>query len=206
MRSETKVTSEHWNQVYDTREPEEVSWFEVEPTVSLELIDVLGVAPEDSVLDVGAGTSTLLDRLGARGHRDLTRLDVSASALTEARARSGWAIHDIEADVTTWVPARRYDLWHDRAVLHFLGPRDALRYAATLRQALAPGAAVVIGVFSPEGPTSCSGLEVTRYDAAQLRGLLGEDFEVVVERRVVHVTPRQVEQSFEWIAARRRRA
>ena len=196
--------SEHWNRVYDTREPEEVSWFEAEPVVSLELIDALGVVSEDSILDVGAGTSTLLERLGARGHRDLTRLDVSASALAEAATRSAVATHDVEADVTTWVPPRRYDLWHDRAVLHFLRPPDALRYAATLRRALAPGGVVVIGVFSPEGPTSCSGLEVTRYDAAQLRELLGEDFEVVVERRVVHVTPRQVEQSFQWIAARRR--
>jgi trans-aconitate methyltransferase len=196
--------SEHWNHVYDTREPEEVSWFEVEPAVSLELIDALGVTSEDSVLDVGAGTSTLLERLRARGLRDLTRLDVAASALAEARSRSAVATHEVEADVTSWVPPRRYDLWHDRAVLHFLRPSEALRYAATLRQALSPGGAVVIGVFSPEGPTSCSGLEVTRYDAAQLRDLLGEDFEVVIERRVVHVTPRQVEQSFQWIAARRR--
>ncbi len=200
------MTSEHWNHVYDTREPEEVSWFENEPTVSLELIDALGVTSEDSVLDVGAGTSTLLERLGARGHRDLTRLDVSGSALIEAAARSARATHDVEADVTTWVPSRHYDLWHDRAVLHFLRPPDALRYAATLRRALAPDGAVVIGVFSPEGPTSCSGLEVTRYDAAQLSALLGEGFEVVAERRVVHLTPRQVEQSFQWIAARRRRA
>ena len=196
--------SEHWNRVYDTREPEEVSWFEAEPVVSLELIDALGVVSEDSILDVGAGTSTLLERLAARGHRDLTRLDVSASALAEAATRSAVATHDVEADVTTWVPPRRYDLWHDRAVLHFLRPPDALRYAATLRRALSPGGVVVIGVFSLEGPTSCSGLEVTRYDAAQLRELLGQDFEVVVERRVVHVTPRQVEQSFQWIAARRR--
>ncbi|MBW4030378.1 MAG: class I SAM-dependent methyltransferase [Acidobacteria bacterium] len=197
--------SEHWNQVYDTREPDQVSWFESEPATSLELFDLLGVTPHDSVIDVGGGQSTLVERLRSRGHSDLTLLDVSASALAQTIARAGRDVATtLEADVRTWVPTRRYDVWHDRAVLHFLSAEEATHYAHTLRQAVAPHGGVIIGVFSPEGPTTCSGLEVTRYDAAHLGELLGEDFDVVIERRVTHLTPNGKSQSFQWIAARRR--
>jgi len=197
--------SEHWNQVYDTREPDQVSWFEPEPTTSLELLEILGATPEDSVIDVGAGESLLSDRLRSRGYTDITLLDISASALAQRIARMGDDVVTVlEADVTTWVPQRHYDLWHDRAVLHFLSAEGAQRYAATLRRALSPNGGVVIGVFSPEGPTSCSGLEVTRYSAEQLGELLGDDFELVTARRVSHLTPWGTQQSFQWIAARRR--
>ena len=197
--------SEHWDQVYDTREPDQVSWFEPEPATSLALFDALGVTPADSVIDVGAGKSLLGERLRARGHRDVTLLDISASALGQAVARVDRDdVTTVEADVTTWVPPRRYDVWHDRAVLHFLDAEGAQRYVATMRAALSPHGVVIIGVFSPEGPTSCSGLDVTRYSAAQLGDLLGDDFVLVVERREVHRTPWDGQQSFQWIAARRR--
>ena len=197
--------SEHWDQVYDTREPDQVSWFEPEPATSLALFDELGVTPAGSVIDVGAGESLLGERLRARGHRDVTLLDISASALGQVVSRLGRDdVTTVEADVTTWVPPRRYDVWHDRAVLHFLGAEGAQRYVATLRAALSPRGVVIIGVFSPEGPTSCSGLDVTRYSAAQLGELLGDDFVIVVERREVHRTPWDNQQSFQWIAARRR--
>ncbi len=198
--------SEHWNEVYDTREPDQVSWFQSEPVTSLALLDELGVTPDFSVLDVGAGASLLGERLRSRGHHDITLLDVSASALAQAMAGLGPEAVAVEADVTTWEPPRRYDLWHDRAVLHFLDAAHAPRYAATLRRALSPRGVVIIGVFSPEGPTTCSGLEVTRYSAEQLGDLLGEEFVVVAERREVHHTPWGSPQSFQWIAARHRMA
>jgi trans-aconitate methyltransferase len=195
--------SEHWNGVYATRGVDERSWSEPEPATSLELLEVLGVTPRDSIIDIGAGESELVDYLRVRGFTDLSVLDLSSTALGATRERVG---HDnvvtIEADVTTWHPARHYDVWHDRAVLHFLSAPDAQRYAATLRDALSAGGAVVIGVFAPDGPESCSGLAVTRYGAEDLAALLGEEFRIVTERRVRHRTPWGTEQSFQWIAAR----
>lgn len=196
--------SEHWNGVYATRGVDERSWSEPEPTTSLELLDVLGVTPRDSIIDIGAGESELVDRLRARGCTDLSILDLSATALAATRERIGHEnVVTVEADVTTWHPTRHYDVWHDRAVLHFLSAPDALRYAGTLREALSPGGAVVIGVFAPDGPESCSGLPVTRYSAEDLAALLGEEFRVVTKRRVRHRTPWGTDQSFQWVAARR---
>ena len=196
--------SEHWNSVYATRGVDERSWSEPEPTTSLELLDVLGVTPRDSIIDIGAGESELVDRLRARGCTDLSILDLSATALAATRERIGHEnVVTVEADVTTWHPTRHYDVWHDRAVLHFLSAPDALRYAGTLREALSPGGAVVIGVFAPDGPESCSGLPVTRYSAEDLAALLGEEFRVVTKRRVRHRTPWGTDQSFQWVAARR---
>jgi hypothetical protein len=140
----------------------------------------------------------------ARGCTDLSILDLAATALAATRERIGYEnVVTVEADVTTWHPTRHYDVWHDRAVLHFLSAPDALRYAGTLREALSPGGAVVIGVFAPDGPESCSGLPVTRYGAEDLAALLGEEFRIVTERRVRHRTPWGTDQSFQWVAARR---
>ena len=196
--------SQYWNEVYRTRGVDERSWSEPVPTISLELLDVLGVTPDDSLIDVGAGESQLVNHLLARNFTDLTILDISSAALDVAResARSENLI-TVQADVTTWRPTRRYDLWHDRAVLHFMSAPDAQRYATTLSRALAPGGAVVIGVFAPDGPESCSGLPVTRYSAHDLAELLGEEFDVIAQRQSRHRTPWDSEQSFQWVAARR---
>jgi trans-aconitate methyltransferase len=197
--------SAHWNHVYESRESDALSWFEPEPTTSLELLDELAIVPDDAVLDIGAGESLLVDRLTARGFHDLTILDLSATALAVTLARVGpHVVTAIDADVTTWRPARRYDVWHDRAVLHFIGPPRVHDYVETMHSALSPGAKVVIGVFAPDGPTTCSGLEVTRYDAEDLTQLLGNGFDVVAARRARHVTPWGAEQSFQWVAAVRK--
>jgi trans-aconitate methyltransferase len=197
--------SAHWNHVYESRECDKFSWFEPEPTTSLELLEELAIAPDDAVLDIGAGESLLADRLAARGYHDLTILDLSTTAIAVTLARVGR--HDvtaIEADVTTWRPARRYDVWHDRAVLHFIGPPRVRDYVETMHSALSPGAKVVIGVFAPDGPTTCSGLEVTRYDADDIAQLLDTGFDIVAARRARHVTPWGAEQSFQWVAAVRK--
>ena len=197
--------TQHWNDVYATRRVEERSWSESAPTTSLELLDRLGVTASESFIDVGAGESHLVDHLLARGFTDLSILDVSTTALAATLERVGSdRVVAIDGDVTTWRSERRYDVWHDRAVLHFLSPTDALRYARTVRAAVSPGGAVVIGVFAPDGPATCSGLTVTHYTAPELMSLLGEEFDVVDERRTRHVTPWGDEQSFQWIAARRR--
>jgi len=197
--------AEHWARVYSTRAVDAVSWYQAEPTVSVELIDALGVDRAEGVVDVGGGASVLVDRLIDRGYADVAVVDIAGAALAAGRARVGadapvdWVV----ADVLTWAPGRRYDLWHDRAVLHFLAGDEVAGYRATLERVLAPGGAVVLGAFAPDGPDSCSGLAVTRYDADGLAGVLGTGFEVVASRREVHVTPSGVSQPFTWVAARR---
>lgn len=195
----------HWDDRYETIGSTGVSWFEAEPTVSLALVDVLGISSHHSVIDIGGGASLLVDRLLARGHHDLAVLDVSAVALAEARRRTGEpdAVEWIEADLLTWVPSRRWNLWHDRAVAHFL-TTDAQRaaYARALALAVEPGGAFVIGAFAPDGPTHCSGLAVRRQSFDDLAQLAG-DATIVEERRHVHHTPGGGEQPFNWIAGRR---
>lgn len=196
--------SSHWNHVYDEQPSDAVSWFEAEPTTSLELGDLLGVSREQSVIDVGAGESHYVARLLARGHHDVTVLDISPSALRALLGRlDNPLVTAVSSDVTTWEPSRTYDLWHDRAVLHFVAPERRELYAATLRRAVSARGAVIIGVFAPDGPTSCSGLPVTRYDVRDIMNLLGEEFDLVDARRTVHLTPRGAPQSFQWVAARR---
>jgi len=195
----------HWSDVYASRPADTVSWFQSEPSVSLELLDELGVNPRNSVVDVGGGASVLVDRLVARGFTDVTVLDIAEPALAVARARLGGdaPVTWVAADVRTWVPARRYDLWHDRAVFHFLSGVDVTTYRDTLERAVAPGGAVVLATFAPDGPAYCSGLPVTRYDDDALATVLGAGFDVVARRREVHVTPSGVEQPFTWLGARR---
>ncbi len=195
----------HWAEVYDTKAMDEVSWHQPDPTVSLELVEALAPAHDVAVVDVGGGASFLVDRLVQRGYPHVAVLDIAVGALAAGRSRLGdTAVEWIVADVLTWVPRRSYGLWHDRAVLHFLAGDDVDRYRTTLERALAPGGSVVIGTFAPDGPTHCSGLPVTRYDADGLATLLGDGFAVVDRRNEVHVTPSGAEQSFTWVAARRR--
>lgn len=194
----------HWDERYRTVGADSVSWFESEPTTSLELFRALDVGPGDSVIDVGGGASLLVDRLLRAGHRDVAVLDLSRVALAEARERVGSRseVTWINDDVLTWRPERRWDVWHDRAVLHFLvAAQDRRAYVDRMHEALEPGGAFVIGAFAEDGPTECSSLPVRRYGAVDFAELLG-DVEVVEHRRAVHRTPVGLEQPFNWIAGR----
>jgi hypothetical protein len=167
------------------------------------LIDALGIPTVASLLDVGGGASLLADRLLERGFRDVTVLDLSSVALERAGHRPGARFARLHEDLLTWVPTRRYDVWHDRALLHFLvdeAERDT--YLNTLRSAVPGGGAVIIGAFAPTGPKSCSGLPVVRYEARDLARLIGKGFELDHVRHELHVTPRGVTQPFTWIAGR----
>jgi len=195
----------HWQHVYTTKAPTDLSWYEEEPALSLALIDRLGVRPDVPVVDVGAGTSRLVDCLLARGFTDVTAVDVSEAALAMTRSRVGpdprvtWVV----GDVLTFVAPRPVGLWHDRAVLHFLAGDEVAAYSTVLRRSVDVGGAVVLATFAPDGPTSCSGLPVTRYDAAALLRLLGDGFVMVDTLTAHHRTPWGSEQSFTWLAARR---
>lgn len=194
----------HWEQIYRERAVDSVSWYQQSPTPSLELFDSLGVQPDQPVVDVGSGASVLVDALLDRGFSDVSVLDISASALERSRRRLGPRadlVRWYRADVLDWRPERRYALWHDRAVFHFLTqPTERSQYISTLKSALLPGARVVIGTFALDGPEKCSGLTVHRYDAAGLTAMFGDDFELLEQRRQEHHTPAGAVQVFSWVA------
>jgi SAM-dependent methyltransferase len=197
----------HWEHVYRTRNPREVSWFQPTPALSLELIERLAPSRGSAIIDVGAGASTLADNLLAAGYRHVTALDISAAALELLRQRLGnnAALIDWrEADILTDdIGSTAYDLWHDRAVFHFLtGAPDRARYVERVRRALRPSGHVVVATFADDGPTRCSGLDAMRYTASALGDVLGDGFQLVEERRESHRTPAGVQQSFIYAAFR----
>ena len=198
----------HWDGIYGSKEPSQVSWYQPVPRVSIELIEALEVGVGTPVIDVGGGASTLVEELLARKFADLTVLDISESALQAARNRLGVdarRIHWIRQDILGgWHPKRRYGLWHDRAVFHFfVNERDRKRYLEALGASLAPGGVAVVATFATDGPDHCSGLPVARYGADELALALGEEFEQLASRREEHRTPSGVMQPFTWVAFRR---
>lgn len=197
---------EHWDRVYRTRGARDVSWYQPRPEVSLALIAASGVARDSGIVDVGGGASSLTACLLDDGYSRLAVLDVSGEALRHARSLLGARAADvewIEADVTSFAPPRRFGLWHDRAVFHFLTePGDRRAYAASLRRALQPDGAVVLATFAPDGPPTCSGLAVARHDEASILAALGDDFRLEETRRETHVTPWRSEQRFLYVRLR----
>jgi len=196
----TDELRDHWQKVYATRAPTEVSWYQPVPERSLALIRETGVPPDAPLLDVGGGASMLVDHLLAAGYTDLTVLDISGTALAAARARLGAAaarVRWIETDITGFTPERRYTLWHDRAVFHFLvEPERRQRYLDVLGRALTPGGHLILASFGPQGPTRCSGLPVQRYAAAELDGLLAPRYRLIRSEIEDHVTPAGQPQQF----------
>jgi len=191
---------EHWDQAYEAKGPQGVSWYQRRPEISLRLIAESGVDRRAGVIDIGGGTSTLVDELLDAGYAPLAVLDVSARALEEARARLGARAAEvqwIEQDVTTFAPTHRFGVWHDRAAFHFLtDARERRLYVASMRRALVPRGAVVLATFAMDGPTKCSGLDVVRYDEAGMLAELGPEFVLEDVRREVHQTPWGSEQRF----------
>lgn len=199
---------DHWEAVYQTKGEADVSWFEGTPTLSLDLLRSVGAKPSSSIVDIGGGASRLVDALLARGFCDLTVLDLSAEALAVARRRLGDCADDVDwiaADVTEWVPERRYDVWHDRAAFHFLTTQAQQRaYVDRLERGLQGGGHAIIGTFALDGPEKCSGLPVARHDFTSLATLLGEGFVLIDARRHDHVTPTGTVQRFQFSVFRRK--
>jgi len=196
----------HWEHVYGTRAPTEVSWFEPEPAVSLRLIESVAPSHDSALIDVGGGASLLVDRLLTRGFRDVTVLDVSPQALDQVRRRLGRAaeVTLVAHGVLTWQPSRRYHVWHDRAVFHFLvDGAERERYVDLATRTVRVGGALVLGTFALDGPCECSGLPVARYAPDELAGLFGGAFTATHDERAVHVTPWGAVQPFSWIVLRR---
>ncbi|MBL8570923.1 MAG: class I SAM-dependent methyltransferase [Phreatobacter sp.] len=198
----TSGGSRHWETVYATKAETEVSWFQDCPTPSLAMIATAGATSASAIVDIGGGESRLVDALVADGHRDVTVLDLSGTALQVARHRMGAAAVGVEwivADVTAWRPARRYDVWHDRAAFHFLiEEAERAAYVAALDAALPPGGHAIIATFALDGPERCSGLPVARHDGESLARVLGAGFRRIDTRPHSHVTPWGTAQSFQF--------
>jgi SAM-dependent methyltransferase len=195
----------HWDDVYSSRAPEELSWYESLPAVSLRFVETLRPAPA-TVVDVGAGTSHLVDALLSDGYEDVTVLDVSATALDEVRKRLGdraTTVRFVEQDVLSWRPGRVFDVWHDRAVFHFqVAPRERAQYVRVASECLAEDGVAVLATFAEDGPEQCSGLPVARYSAASLAATF-PSLSLVAAERVEHRTPSGLVQPFTYVALRR---
>jgi ubiquinone/menaquinone biosynthesis C-methylase UbiE len=192
---------DHWEAVYRRTAPDALSWYRAHLEISLELIMRAASSSSTAILDVGGGESTLVDDLAASGFETLTVLDISSMALEVTKSRLGnlaervcW----IAGDVTTVsLPRHSIDIWHDRAVFHFLtGTEERAAYVRNMLSCVRPGGEVIIGVFGPESPRRCSGLPIVRYDAEALRREFGDSFMLLETREELHVTPRGAVQQF----------
>jgi SAM-dependent methyltransferase len=191
----------HWEKIYKTKPPESVSWYAAHLETSLALIERASPARIASIIDIGGGESTLVDDLLVRGYKNLTVLDISQTAIEVTKKRLGPAadrVHWLAADIAeVELEPHAYDLWHDRAVFHFLtAPERRADYVRQVARAVKPGGHVIVSTFGPEGPTKCSGLEVLCYDAESLHGEFGGRFRLVESSKELHETPFGTKQQF----------
>lgn len=191
----------HWNNVYLSKQPSEVSWYQAHLHTSIELIERSGVTQTDHVIDVGGGASTLVDDLLDRGFKNLTVLDISSNAIDVSKTRlgsRGALVHWISDDIlSVHLDEAKYRFWHDRAVLHFLtNLEDRRTYIGQVRHALLPGGFVIISAFSLDGPSRCSGLETFRYSRESLLAEFGPGFHLREVRSERHRTPAGAVQDF----------
>lgn len=202
-------SKEHWEHVYATRPADGVSWFQEHAGMSLRLIRGTGVPLAAGIIDVGGGASTLVDDLTIGGYASLTVLDLSGAALDKSKARLGaraGQVNWIEGDVTRLaLPPDAYDVWHDRALFHFLtDPGDRRAYVAQVLRSVRPGGHVIVATFAEDGPPRCSGLTVARYSPAALHAEFGDPFELLGHRREEHLTPSGTKQKFVYCHFRKR--
>jgi ubiquinone/menaquinone biosynthesis C-methylase UbiE len=198
----------HWETVYETKDSTAVSWFQADPELSLQLIEHAGVDNSSQVIDIGGGASTFVDHLLDRGYQSITVLDISAAALRVSQQRLGAKKNSItwlEADITqVQLPQQFYDVWHDRAVFHFLTQAaDRQKYVEAVRHSVKAGGHVIIATFGIDGPTSCSGLEIVRYSPDSLHAEFGSHFNLVQSTSESHITPFGTEQKFIYCYCRK---
>ncbi len=201
-------SKEHWAKLYTSKSPTEVSWFQEHAALSVKLIDDAGIPTSASIIDVGGGASTLVDDLLDRGYAHITVLDLVGAAFSAPKRRLGesasqvkWLEANIlEADLAT----DAFDVWHDRAVFHFLtGEEERRSYVRQVMKAVKPGGLVIVATFAEDGPTKCSGLPVMRYSADQLHSEFGEPFQLLGHEKELHLTPGGNEQKFVYCFCRK---
>ena len=197
----------HWEQIYQTKQLSEVSWYQPTPDTSLKFFEQFNIPKEAKIIDVGGGDSLLVDHLLDRGYENITVLDISESALARAKLRLGeraslvkWII----ADAATFKPTGQYDFWHDRAAFHFLTQEDEIGdYINTVQQNITPSGILVIGTFSEQGPKKCSGIEIKQYSETSMTERLKDFFEKIECITVEHKTPFDTIQQFVFCSFRR---
>ena len=198
---------QHWDDVYGTKAPDQLSWYRPHLERSIQFIEEARIPKDAAIIDVGGGTSTLVDDLLERGYSNLTVLDISSKAITSAKLRLGTraaSVTWIEADITRLdLPEHRFDFWHDRAVFHFLLDVAARsRYVAAASHGLRLGGHIVVATFGPSGPEQCSGLEVMRYHPEEIHAEFGHIFQKVGSSSEIHKTPWGKEQEFVYCYCR----
>ena len=199
--------AEHWEQVYQTKGPDQVSWFQAEARLSRQLIETRAPNRSSAIIDIGAGASTLVDGLLDAHYHALTVLDLSPAALQLVRVRLGdrasrvdWRAADV---LEASLESHAFDVWHDRAVFHFLtADADRRRYVEQVQRAVRPGGLVIVATFAEDGPLRCSGLEVARYSPTQLHAEFGTPFTLLESHRELHTTPSGTTQAFTYCVCR----
>ena len=197
----------HWEQIYQSKKPDEVSWYQPTPVTSLSFFEQYDVPKEAKIIDIGGGDSFLVDHLLNRGYKDITVLDISESSLERAKSRLGdrsGLVKWIVEDAATFEPTERYDFWHDRAAFHFLTKEDEIQnYINTVQQSINPSGILVLGTFSEQGPKKCSGIEIKQYSETSMTELLKVSFEKIKCITIEHKTPFDTIQQFIFCSFRK---
>lgn len=207
---ETFDRQKHWENIYQTKQLKEVSWFQPTPTTSLEFISEQNIPTTAKIIDIGGGDSFLADCLLDKGYKDITVLDISQAALNRAKERLGDRADRVKwivADAANFVPTEKYDLWHDRAAFHFLtNEQEINNYIDTIQKSLTPNGLVVIGTFSEQGPKKCSGIEIKQYSEISMTELFAPYFEKINCKTVDHKTPFDTVQNFIFCSFRKKKS
>lgn len=199
-------TKKHWEEIYTTKLPEEVSWTQEIPATSIRLIHEANVAKDAAIIDVGGGDSKLVDYLVHEGYTNVTVLDISSKALERAKARLGEfanLVHWIEADISSFVPSKHYAIWHDRAVFHFLTEKKQIQHYNEIVTKCTTGR-LIVGTFSENGPLKCSGIAIKQYSGSQLELLFGHSFNLITSFQEDHTTPFNTIQNFTYASFERK--
>ena len=195
----------HWENIYQKKEIDEVSWYQKVPLESLQLIKKYSISNFDKIIDIGCGKSFLADNLLELNYTDISLVDISSNALKEVKDRlQNKSLNFIETDILNFNSNDKYDIWHDRAVFHFITDNKGIeKYISLCNKYINNHGILIIGAFAEDGPLKCSGLEIKRYSADQISGLFKETFELVESFKILHKTPFDTEQSFSFCVLRK---
>lgn len=195
----------HWENIYQKKEIDGVSWYQKVPIESLQLIKKYSISNSDKIIDIGCGKSFLADNLLELNYTDISLVDISSNALKEVKDRlQNKSLNFIETDILNFNSNDKYDIWHDRAVFHFVtNPEGIEKYISLCNKYINNQGILIIGTFAEDGPLKCSGLEIKRYSVDQISGLFEENFELVESFKMLHKTPFDTEQSFSFCVLRK---
>ena len=190
----------HWEEIYTTKDLQDVSWYQMMPVTSLNLITSSNLPKDAAIIDIGGGDSFLVDHLLDLGYKDITVLDISQQAIDKAKKRLGerqTEVTWIVTDITDFTSQKRYDLWHDRACFHFLTEKkEVAAYHKVITKSLKMQGVLVLGTFSKTGPLKCSGLDIQQYDEEDLKQVFSDQFEIIDCVKSVHATPSNSIQNY----------